>query len=600
MLELRPPQACPRVVFEEQPQPAEHKAPLALDSARHAILEPAKPVARSLPGAIFLILVAAFLLPGLIGHDPWKQDETYIFGIIEHLLDTGDWVVPTMAGEPFMEKPPLYYWLGAATARLFASWLPLHDGARLATGIFMMIACGSLGWVSRYWWNAASGRYSVFALLGCLGTVFYSHLMLTDIPVLAGFALAACGFATARTRAVTGGVVLGLGVGMGFLAKGMLAPGVLGLTAILLPLFFKTWRERSYYRGLAIALLTALPALLIWPVALYMRSPSLFMEWFWLNNLGRFVGFSVPMLGAPHTAYFWSETLPWFLFPALPLALMALWQQRDNAQAWAPVQFSLTLFAVLLAVLWISASARPNYALPLLVPLCLLAGPAVDAFPARLDRAWDWSSRVLFGTLAVVIWSIWAWLLVRGPLPESLAALGQYLPLDYRPTFDVNIVTTALLLTALPVLVARALKGVQGRGLVTWVAGLALCWGLISTLWLGWLDYAKSYRSVFVSMRMALPREHHCIASAGLGESERAMLHYILGVNTVRTEVKTHNNCDLLLINGLAVMPPHNVDRRWRLVWEGARPSDLRERFWLFEASSLAARLVVVSSSDNH
>ena len=67
---------------------------------------------------IFIALVLAYLLPGLIGHDPWKQDETYIFGIIQHLLETGDWVVPTLAGEPFMEKPPLFYWLAAGLAHL--------------------------------------------------------------------------------------------------------------------------------------------------------------------------------------------------------------------------------------------------------------------------------------------------------------------------------------------------------------------------------------------------------------------------------------------------------------------------------------------------
>src|SRR3982751_6824294 len=97
---------------------------------------------------IFLALVLAYLLPGLIGHDPWKQDETYIFGIIQHLLETGDWVVPTLAGETFMEKPPLYYWLAAGLSHLFHPWLSLHDGARLATGVFMGITCAATGWTA--------------------------------------------------------------------------------------------------------------------------------------------------------------------------------------------------------------------------------------------------------------------------------------------------------------------------------------------------------------------------------------------------------------------------------------------------------------------
>ena len=49
-------------------------------------------------------VICAYVLPGVLGHDPWKQDETYTFGIIQHMLETGDFVVPTNAGLPFMES----------------------------------------------------------------------------------------------------------------------------------------------------------------------------------------------------------------------------------------------------------------------------------------------------------------------------------------------------------------------------------------------------------------------------------------------------------------------------------------------------------------
>ena len=52
------------------------------------------------------MLAFACVLPGIIGHDPWKADEGYTFGNNYDLLQTGDWVVAHFAGEPFMEKPP--------------------------------------------------------------------------------------------------------------------------------------------------------------------------------------------------------------------------------------------------------------------------------------------------------------------------------------------------------------------------------------------------------------------------------------------------------------------------------------------------------------
>lgn len=541
----------------------------------------AEPVSK-LGVATFLIIVVAYLLPGLVGHDPWKQDETYIFGIIHHLLDTGDWVVPTLAGEPFMEKPPLYYWVAAGFAWLLSPWLPLHDGARLATGFFMAVTCGSIGWTARHWWGHGYGRFSVLALLACPGIVFYGHLMLTDIPMLAGFAVASCGFVLARTRALAGGLVLAIGVGMGFLAKGVLAPGVLGLTALLLPACFRNWRERTYLRALAVALLAVLPWLLIWPIALYLRSPSLFIDWFWLNNIGRFVGFSVPMLGSPHAKGFWTHTIPWFTFPALPLALVTLWRHHRTISTNAPIQFSIVVFAVLIAVLGLSASARPNYALPLLLPVCLLAAPATLALSVRVDRFWDWSARVLFGTLAAVIWSVWV-LMAVWKMPVHWPLLDRHLPRDFIPPLDFDGVVVAPLLTLLAITIIWRQSKTQGRGIVSWVTGLMLCWALVSTLWLEWIDYAKSYRSVFASMQSALPHKYRCIASSGLGESERAMLSYVLGINTQRQEIKPTAGCDLLLINGTAGSPPCGSNMgNWKLVWEGARPSDLRERFWVF------------------
>jgi len=71
---------------------------------------------------VFLLAVL-YVVPGLVGHDPWKQDETYATSIVHHIAQTGDWVVPTSAGQPFVERPPLYYLVATATAKVFSPWL---------------------------------------------------------------------------------------------------------------------------------------------------------------------------------------------------------------------------------------------------------------------------------------------------------------------------------------------------------------------------------------------------------------------------------------------------------------------------------------------
>jgi 4-amino-4-deoxy-L-arabinose transferase-like glycosyltransferase len=530
-----------------------------------------------------LAIVGAYLLPGLIGHDPWKQDETYIFGIIHQMLSTGDWVVPTMAGEPFMEKPPLYYWVAALSARSFAHWLPLHDGARLATGLFMALTCTAAGWTARQWWGKGHGRFAVLALLGSLGLVFHGHLMITDVPLLTGFAVATAGFVHARRRVWLSAALLGTGTGMAFMAKGVLGLGVFGLTALLLPVLFRQWRDRVYLRTLGMAALFASPWLLIWPVALYLRSYQLFMDWFWLNNIGRFFGFSVAQLGAPHTEGFWISTLPWFTFPALPLAAYTLWLRRQDLLRNSPVQVCTLVFGIMLAVLWTAASARDNYALPLLLPLALVAAPAVRRLPAWLDLGFDWSARLLFGAVIVMLWLVWGSMLYRGAPPEWEWLL-RVLPREYAAVADWGNLLVAAVLTLLA-LAAMGQVHQAGRGLLSWVCGLGLCWLLISTLWLPWIDHAKSYRGVFKAMRQHLPQGYDCMASFNLGESERAMLQYFAGITTHRQESEPDANCELLLVNGLVSDLPEQLDsRHWNLIWEGARPGDYRERLWLFSA----------------
>ena len=541
----------------------------------------------------FLSLICTYLFPGLIGHDPWKQDETYIFGIIHHLLETGDWIVPTMAGEPFMEKPPLYYWVAAIFAKTFTPWLALHDGARLATGLFMAVTCVATGWSARHWWGRGYGRYAVLTLLGCLGLVLHSHMMLTDVPLLTGFAVATAGFVKIDEHPRLSGGLLGTGVGIGFMAKGVLALGVFGLTAVLLPVFFRQWRKLTYGKFLILALIYAMPWLFIWPISLYMRSPDLFMDWFWLNNVGRFFGFSVAQLGAPHTEGFWITTLPWFAFPALPLAMLTIWRNRHSVFTSAAIQACGLVFLIMLLVLWRAASARDNYALPLLLPIALIAAPAARHLAANWDRTWDWSARVIFGLVIAFIWTVWAVMTINGSPPEWIFLL-RHLPRDFVPHFEFWHVVTAVVLTILAFVGIGQLSRVEGRGLVSWVAGLGLSWMLLCQLLLPWVDHAKSYRSVFSSMQTVLAGNFDCMASKDLGESERAMLRYFAGINTYRQENIPDASCDFLLINGFQKLPPDNLhDKHWELVWEGARPGDDNERLWLFAAKKMNGQLAL-------
>jgi 4-amino-4-deoxy-L-arabinose transferase-like glycosyltransferase len=288
---------------------------------------PAYAVAGLPAGVWVTALVAAWVLFGLVGHDPWKADEAHTFGVVLDYLRYGDWVVPTLAGEPFVEKPPLFYIVSAASAYLFGGLLPLHDAARLGTGFFVGMTLLFLGLTARELYGRGYASPTVVIFISCLGTFVRLHQIITDVALLAGMAAGVFGLALARRTFRSASAFLATGAVCAFFAKGLLGPGLLALTALLLPIF-PQWRTRRYLETLWVAaLIVVLPAT-IWMYALYARSPQLFHEWFIVNNLGRFFGLT--RIGPHAPPGYYGYTLLWYAFPALPLAGYAVWTGRGN------------------------------------------------------------------------------------------------------------------------------------------------------------------------------------------------------------------------------------------------------------------------------
>ena len=183
-----------------------------------------------------ILLVAAYLLPGLVGHDPWKQDEAYSFGIVYNMVRTGDLVVPTLAADPFMEKPPIYYITATGMVHFLGGWLPMHDAARLTTPIFLTLTFLFTALLARATWGAGYGTPAVLVLLSPLGLMQYGHYLITDTALTAGLGMGIYGLVRARTSIAWGGLWLGTGAGLAFMSKGLLGIGILGASALLLPL----------------------------------------------------------------------------------------------------------------------------------------------------------------------------------------------------------------------------------------------------------------------------------------------------------------------------------------------------------------------------
>ena len=223
--------------------------------------------------ALFLVVCLAWILPGLVGHDPWKTEEAVVFGAVYDLLATGDWTVFRIAGEPYVERAPLYLWAAALTAKAFGGFLPLHDAARLASGVFMAATLGLVSLTSRELLGERAMRVSVLLVIGCLGLLIRAHEMSSDLAGLTGIALALYGLAVALRSPRWGGAATGLGMGIAFLGDGFLPLAMLAVLLVALPLASTAWRTRSYAGTALIAVACAAPLVAAWPLLLAAKSP---------------------------------------------------------------------------------------------------------------------------------------------------------------------------------------------------------------------------------------------------------------------------------------------------------------------------------------
>ncbi len=520
------------------------------------------------------LLCAVWVGTGLIGHDPWKPDEAYSFGLIYHILQSGDWLVPTLAGEPYMDKPPLFYITAALFAKLFSPLLALHDGARLASGFYTALTLLFTGLAGRELFGAGRGWSAAIILIGCLGLLVRAHELITDLALLTGFAMMIYGFALSHRRALRAGILLGSGIGIGFMAKGFIAPVIFLLIGALL-LLFRAWRTRSFLESLGIALLFVLPWLTVWPYLLYRHSPQLFMEWMWTLNIGRWLDYARG--GHYAGALYYLKTLPWLAWPALPLAAWVVWWARQKVLHEAEFQLLLVSFMVMLVTLSVVPNIKEVYALPMLLPLALLATAALPTLRRGAANALDWFGIMTFGFIVILMW--WGW---GGLLLDNRAKITRWLK-DYHPGFEPAFHDApfwiALVFTVLWVVIVWRVGRSMRRAVINWASGVTLLWALAMTLWLPWLDSGKSYRGMVAALSKALPAKYDCIASRYLGDGQKAMLHYFGNILTKRGG---EGNCDLLLTQGNLSKTDQQTGN-WQVLWTGGRRGDKSERYYLYQ-----------------
>ncbi|MBD2795850.1 hypothetical protein ID856_04770 [Xenorhabdus sp. 18] len=544
---------------------------------------------------LFIAFILLYLLPGVYGHTPWKQDENYSFGIIHTMYETGNWLVTMNAGQPFMEKPPLYYWTATSFIHLLSPWLPMHDAARTASLFFSVINFSFFILLARRVFdinNFTDSRiWIAFALYASApGLVRHSHDMFTDTSLMAGTTIGLYGLLGLIKNEKTAYSCLWLiiGTAVTLLSKGVFIPGLLWICLILAPVFLKQCRTKQYWLSALLSGIIALVFILPWPVMLFIEHPDLFKIWLWDNNIGRFFGFSVEDLGARGNPTMIPEAVLLFALPAGILAFIFILMNPIKILS-DEHYFLCAAFVVLgVVLLQISASGRALYLLPFIAPMAILATESFIKLPKIIYKYFTIFSSLFWSGLIIFLWLCY-FLSLSTDYKHWLMPFGRWLPMSYQMNFSGLIVAIAALITVIWIAKSWLLaKSPALRAAQNWVLGIATVWGLVFTLFVGWIDYTKGYKETFLDLKQTLAgvyQDHHCMASYNIGESEAPMLYYFAHIlHQQQNTFEAPEKCDWLIILSEEIAPaPEGME----LFWHGHRAHRDRENLVVYKKIGL-------------
>lgn len=335
----------------------------------------------------YLILAGILLfLPTLGASHLFDWDEINFAESAREMLVTGDYSKVMVNYEPFWEKPPLFFWLQAASMSVcgvneFAARFPNAIIGILTLLIIYRIGKEEVG--------ANTARLWALLYLGSITPNLYFHSGIIDplfnlLIFLSFYQLFRSYTANSLQRWILSGVFLGLAV----LTKGPVAGLIvlLTLSVVVIRHRFKVWFK--WYEFVLFGLVSLCVAS-IWFLPELMRNGAGFLE--------NFLAYQVDLFRNPVA----SHGQPWFYhpvvlligcFPAAILAISSFRTQYDNGSL---RQWAKYLFWVVLILFSLVTTKIVHYSSMCYFPLTLLAADVLNHRLEQKRRRFPWMVAVL-------------------------------------------------------------------------------------------------------------------------------------------------------------------------------------------------------------
>jgi len=362
---------------------------------------------------VLLCLVAAYaalvLFAGLGRLPLFGRDESLYAEAAREMHASGDWVLPRVNGVPFLEKPPLYYWLAAASYRAFGVF-PL--AARLPAALFALATVVLVAWIGLRVWGRRAGLLAGVVFASGLLLAVVGRLGIMDAPLTFFTTGALVTYVRWRRRgALRYAAVFGLFVGLAVLLKS-LAGFLPALIACVHALAFRRPRPHPWALSAVVAIVIAAAVAAPWFALAGARDPS-FWGTFTRENFSRMGQAMQGHSGSPlyYVGVILLGFFPWIVF--LPAAFRRGLGAGETKHLWRSL--CVVWFAVVLVFFTLLTTKLPGYVTPLFPAIALLVG-------RELDRRLEEPGRAVW--IAVAIGGVLLAAFLAAYLPHAVLNLG--------------------------------------------------------------------------------------------------------------------------------------------------------------------------------
>ena len=348
------------------------------------------------PHLVLAFVCVALWLPGVLFLPPLDRDESRFAQASRQMLERGDFIDIRFGTEARYKKPAGIYWLQAATTEV--------AGLGHRDRIWTYRLASLLGGIAASWltWSIARSMAPAGYALGAAALLSATLLLSAEATIATTDAvLLACVLAAQNALlrvyrtdrdggppVSTATVLSGwIGIGLGILVKGPIAPAIVAATAIALVLCDRSarWlRNVQVVRGISLVVLIVAP----WALAIAIQSHGQFYAQAVGSDFASKLVGGQETHGAPPGYYLALATLT--LWPAtlfvLPGLRAAIAHRRETSERF------LVVWA---ASAWLIFEAAPtkltHYILPA-YPALIILGSLASARSGAVRAAWRWAS----------------------------------------------------------------------------------------------------------------------------------------------------------------------------------------------------------------